>query len=985
MMLKFLRHTLLVVALMFLAVGANAQTVKKVIVSGVVTTAEDGEPLLGATVVTQSMAGVTTALDGSYTIEAEAGSVLTFQYVGCVTQTWNVPTDVAEATCNIALAADAQVVDDVVVIAYGTRKKGTVTGSVSTVKAAQIEKTPTAAFDQALQGQVAGLTVLSNTGEPSASAVMTIRGTNSINSGTAPLYILDGVPIAASDFNTINPADIESISVLKDASSTSIYGARAANGVIVITTKRGQIDDRPTIEFRTQLGISQVARGNWDLMNTAERIQYEKEIGLTSGQNYNLLSQINVNWLDEVYNSAAMLQSYELSVSGADEKTNYYLSGGYYSQEGTAAGSLFDRYSGRVNFDRRAAKWLKVGANVMFNYQNIQQADEGAYTLVTPISAARFMMPYWDPHRADGSLASISDGSWKGQGQNPLEWLENNPVSFKKYKMLATVYGEARPIEGLTLRSQFGLDYGHTTGFGVSYPSYAPNQGSGSASRSSTDGMQLTVTNTINYNFSKQTEHLHSFNFMVGQEGVDYHYEAFSVATAGQNNDLLTNISNGTRATSWSDTTDSDYGFLSFFGRAEYNLDSRYFVEFSARADGSSRFGASRRWAGFWSVGLMWNMRNEKFMESSSRWLTNAQLSLSTGTSGNSSIPNYVHSALVGGGLDYVGDAGIAPIQPGNEKLGWEKPWTTNLGAHFGFWNRLNVDFEAYYKQTSDMLMEVPKSYTDQGFGYYWDNVGEMINVGAELSVMATLVQTKNFLWTVNANVSYNHNEITELYNGVQEYERSNTNTKLVVGHPLGEFYINRYAGVNPINGDALWYDKNGALTTELRDEDKVLIGKSYIAPWQGGFGTAVSWKGLSLSAQFSWVADRWMINNDRYFDESNGRFASYNQSRRLLDRWKEPGDVTDIPRHGVYTEFDSRLLEDASFLRLKNVQLSYSFKVAPERIRTVIRGLRVFAQGQNLLTFTKFSGLDPEGTSNIYAAQYPMARQFTFGLDLIF
>ena len=984
-MLKIFRHSLLVVCALFVAVGAMAQTAKKVTVSGVVTAAEDGQPLLGATVVTQSMSGVTTQIDGTYTIEAEAGTVLTFQYIGYQTQTWNVPTGVKEAQCDIALQADAQVVDDVVVIAYGTRKKGTVTGSVSTVKAAQVEKTPTAAFDQALQGQVAGLTVLSNTGEPSASAVMTIRGTNSINSGTAPLYILDGVPIAASDFNTINPADIESISVLKDASSTSIYGARAANGVIVITTKRGQVDDRPMIEFRTQLGISQVARGKWDLMNTAERIQYEKEIGMTSGQNYNLLSQIDVNWMDEVFNSAAMLQSYELSVSGADEKTNYYLSGGYYSQEGTAAGSLFDRYSGRVNFDRRAAKWLKVGANMMFNYQNIQQADEGAYTLVTPISAARFMMPYWDPHRADGSLASISDGSWKGQGQNPLEWLANNPLSFKKYKMMSTVYGEARPIEGLTLRSQFGLDYGHTTGFGVSYPSYAPNQGSGSASRSSTDGMQLTVTNTINYNFTKQTSRLHSFNFMVGQEGVDYHYEAFSVATAGQNNDLLTNISNGTRATSWSDTTDSDYGFLSFFGRAEYNLDSRYFVELSARADGSSRFGSSRRWAGFWSVGLMWNMRNESFMESASRWLTNAQLSLSTGTSGNSSIPNYVHSALVGGGLDYVGDAGIAPIQPGNENLGWERPWTTNFGAHLGFWNRLNVDVEAYYKRTSDMLMEVPKSYTDQGFGYYWDNVGEMINVGAELSVMATLVQTKNFLWTVNANASYNYNEITELYNGVQEYERSNTNTKLVVGHPLGEFYINRYAGVNPINGDALWYTKDGELTTELRDEDKVLIGKSYIAPWQGGFGTALSWKGLSLSTQFSWVADRYMINNDRYFDESNGRFASYNQSSRLLDRWKEPGDVTDIPRHGVYTEFDSRLLEDASFLRLKNVMLSYSFKFAPERKRTVIRGVRAYAQAQNLLTFTKFSGLDPEGTSNIYAAQYPMARQFTFGLDLTF
>ena len=205
------------------------------------------------------------------------------------------------------------------------------------------------------------------------------------------------------------------------------------------------------------------------------------------------------------------------------------------------------------------------------------------------------------------------------------------------------------------------------------------------------------------------------------------------------------------------------------------------------------------------------------------------------------------------------------------------------------------------------------------------------------------------------------------------------------MGESLGQFYINRYAGVNPANGDALWYDKKGNITTELRDEDKVLIDKSYHAPWQGGFGTALTWKGLSLSAQFSWVADRWMINNDRYFDESNGRFASYNQSRRLLDRWKEPGDITDIPRHGVYTEFDSRLLEDASFLRLKNLMLSYSLPQSVLRKSKAFSGVRVYAQGQNLFTLTKFSGLDPEGTSNIYAAQYPMARQFTFGLDLTF
>ena len=960
-----------------------SQSSGNVTVSGTITSADDGEPLIGVSVVSDSFQGVNSSIDGTYTIEVKGGSVLTFSYLGFKSVEYKVPSDNKTVTYNLSMESESESIDDVVVIAYGVRKKGTVAGSVSSVKTEKIEKTPTAAFDQALQGQVAGLSVLSNTGEPSASTVMTIRGTNSINSGTAPLYILDGVPISSSDFNTINPADIESLSVLKDASSTSIYGARAANGVIVITTKRGRMAERPRIEYRMQMGISQVASGKWDLMNTAERIAYEKEIGMTEGQNYNALSKIDVNWMEEVFNSSALLQSHEISVSGADEKSNYYISGGYYNQDGTAVGSMFERFSFRSNFDRKAASWLKVGSNTMLNFQNIKQADEGAYTLVTPISAARFMMPYWDPYRANGELASIADGSWKGNGQNPLEWLENNPVSYKKYKLLTTVYAEATPIEGLTLRSQLGVDYSHTTGFGVSYPSYAPNQGQGSASRSSTDSYTLTNTNTANYQFRLDEDH--SFNFLLGHEGIVSHSEAFSLMTKGQNNDRLTNISTGTRATSWSDTTDSDYGFLSFFHRGEYNYSNKYFVEYAARLDGSSRFGADRRWAAFWSVGFMWDLRNEDFMDSASSWLTNAQISLSTGTSGNSSIPNYEHMALVGGGLDYVGNAGVGLAQPGNEDLGWEKPWTSNFAIHAGFWNRLNVDAEFYYKRTSDMLMQVPLPYSTSGYGFYWDNVGTMVNVGAELSLNASLISTEKFQWSVNANVSYNHNEITELYNGVTEYELSNTNTKLVVGHPLGEFYINRYAGVNPANGDALWYDKNGELTTELKDDDKVLIGKSYYAPWQGGFGTAVSWKGLSLSAQFSWVADRWMINNDRYFDESNGRFAPYNQSRRLLNRWKQPGDVTDIPRHGVYTEFDSRLLEDASFMRLKNLMLSYNLPSDVIKKSRVFSGLRIYAQAQNLFTFSKFSGLDPEGTSNIYAAQYPMSRQFTFGLDLTF
>ncbi|MDE7128077.1 MAG: TonB-dependent receptor plug domain-containing protein, partial [Bacteroidales bacterium] len=340
--------------------------------------------------------GVSTSVDGDYSIEVAPGTKLIFSSIGFLDEEFTVGPGEPEIRHDVVMQTENTRLDDVVVIAYGVRKKGTITGSVATVKSQAIESTPTAAFDQALQGQVPGLMVLSNSGEPSAAATMTIRGTNSINSGTSPLYVLDGVAISASDFNTINPSDIESLTVLRDASSTSIYGARAANGVIVITTKRGRQSDRPFINYRMQLGISDLAYGNWDLMNTAERIQYEKEVGLTDGKDYNILSMTDVNWLDAVYNNAALLQSYELSVSGASEKTNYYFSGGYYDQEGIAPGSDFKRYSMRFNIEQQMAKWLKMGTNTMLNYQGIAQADEGAYALVTPISAARFMLPYWN-------------------------------------------------------------------------------------------------------------------------------------------------------------------------------------------------------------------------------------------------------------------------------------------------------------------------------------------------------------------------------------------------------------------------------------------------------------------------------------------------------------------------------------------------------------------------------------------------------------
>lgn len=968
---------------LFMLIVPQSFWAQSFVVKGQVTSHEDNEPLIGVAIMQEGTTnGVVTDFDGNYAIELKGvdKAVLVFSYIGMKTQLHTVNN--STGILDIVMQSDAEVMEEVVVVAYGTRKKGTIAGSVSTVKSDKVANVPAAGFDQALQGQTPGLTVLSNSGEPSKAATFQIRGTNSINSGTAPLFILDGVPITSSDFNTISPSDIESISVLKDASSTSIYGARAANGVVVITTKRGTAMDKAKVVLRTQVGFSELAGNNWTLMNTAERIQFEQELGLDKGQDYDKLRLTDVNWQEAVFNDRAMLQNYDLSISRATDKLNYFVSGSFYDQDGIAQGSTFRRYNLRANADVKASNWLKVGTNSMVAYEEVQQAEDGQYALYTPISACRFMLPYWNPYREDGSIASSKDGSWTGTTYNPVEWMENNPVLNKKYKALTVLYAEITPIENLTIRSQFGVDYSHSTADMKSYPSFPGNNGIGNAGRSSYDMMSLTITNTANYRFNLKDRH--SFNVMLGQEGVDYRSEGFQVVTSGQNNDFLTDLASGTRASMWSNSF-SSYSYLSFFGRGEYSFDDCFYADFSIRADASSRFGKNGRWGTFWSVGLMWNLKQEEFMKRFD-WLTTAQIAFSTGTSGNSEIPNYDHLELVGGGANYMGTAGIAPISEGNPDLGWEQLWATNLAFHLGFFNRVNVDLELYNKRTSNMLMLVPQSYSNNGFGSRWDNVGVMINRGAELAVNADVIRTRDFTWNVNANVSYNKNEITELYNGLSEYEIAGTSTKLVVGHSVGEFYTNRYAGVNPANGDALWYTKEGELTTEYNESDKVMVGKNYIAPWQGGFGTTLSWKGFSLNAQFSWVADRWMFNNDRFFEESNGLYTVYNQSRRLLyDRWKKPGDVTDIPRYGITPQMDSRFLEDASFLRLKNLTLGYAVPQNWLEKTHFFDSARIYVQGQNLLTFTKFSGIDPESSSNIYAAQYPMSRQFTLGIELSF
>lgn len=956
-------------------------------VTGQIISADDNQPVIGVSIIEKGTTnGVITDVDGNYSIMVtKSPTSLQFSYIGMKT----VEKEFTAATrFDLKMESSAEMVDEVVVVAYGVRKKGTTTGSMSVVKDKIMEAVPTPSFDQALQGQASGLQVLSSSGEPGAVANFKIRGINSINAGTEPLFILDGVAVSSEDFSAINPSDIESVSVLKDASSTSIYGARAANGVIVITTKRGRVGDNGKIAVRAQYGVSSLAYGKWDVMNTTERLNYEEEIGLRKAGSYDreLLERTNIDWRDVVYNDAASFYSTEIQTSGATQGGfNYFISGNIFSQDGIAVGSSYDRYTFRANLEAKINNWFKVGSNATFAYEKISEAQEGEYTTSTPISASRLMLPYWNPYKEDGSWASAADGSWTGSNVNPMEWQTTNWNDTNKWKVIATAFAELRPLPGLTLRTLGGIDFLDMRSNNETSPDFVGNQGEGAIGRGFSRATNFTWTNTISYLFDIKDDH--HFNVLLGQEAVDNQSDAFSVIGRGQTNSYLVNLSAATRADI---PTDSRSGstYLSFFGRAEYNYLGKYFVDLSARRDASSRFGTNSRWANFWSVGTMWNAKAESFLENVS-WLDNAQLLASIGTSGNSSIPDYDHLALVAGGPIYGLEGqvlpGLAPYSKGNEDLTWEKTTILNITMKLGFLNRFNLTAEFYNKYTSDMLMAVPVSVVG-GYSTRWSNMGAMVNRGVDLDLNVNVLKFKDFLWTVSANASYNKNEIKELYEGRDEYELSTTGLFLKKGHSFGEFYTNRFAGVNPANGDALWYDKNGNLTNECLDEDKVLVGKSYIAPWQGGFGTSLSWKGLTVSTQFSWVADRWMMNNDRYFNESNGTFVNYNQSKKMLyDRWKKPGDVATVPRYGIAAQLDSRFLEDASFLRWKNLMVSYTLPANLLAPLKVVENIRVYAQGQNLLTFTKFQGMDPESSMNIYAAQYPMSRQFSIGLEIGF
>ena len=977
------RKFMLLLTCLFIGIGLVTAQVTKV--TGTVISEEDGLPVVGASILVKGTAvGTVTDMDGKFQLPnvPSSAKTLVISFIGMQSQELPI-----KQTMNVILKPDTETLEEVVVLGYGSGKKiGSIVGSVAKVNSEKLSAKPVANAMDALQGQVSGLQVYTSSGEPGSSSSSYIRGVGSLTADNEPLYVLDGTPVSSSVMVMMNPNDFESVTVLKDASATSIYGSRAANGVIYITTKRGKIGEKAVITASGNYGTARLARRVSNPMNSTELLNYQLSHGIIKQETYDkyINSGIDTNWEDYFFKDDAPTYQANLSIQGGSNKTMYYVSGSYYFQDGITPRSEYNRYTFRSNLESRPTDWLRFGANFgatydeqqtsLFTYQGSNDLNGGIFgTILNPT--------YYNPYGEDGSKLDVIPGLNR---YSPYYLSDKQPSSSNTAQLDGTAFIQLNPIEGLTIRSQFGIeayDFRQTSKRLASHPNATQGGYTYEAFRRNA---KLTITNTAEYNF--KIKDIHDFTILIGQEGIKNDYQRFGSETTGQSDDRLSMLEAGTAATLLgADENDLyTYQFLSFFGRINYALNDKYFADFSIRNDASSRFGKDNRNAIFMSGGLMWNMKKESFLEDVN-FLSDLKLKASIGTTGNSSIGNYDHLALVGTNL-YNAQGGWKINTPGNGDLGWEKQTLANIGIEASFWNKYRIELTYYNKKTSNMLMDVPVPYTS-GFSSITQNVGSMTNSGVEIAVSLDLLKTKDWFVGFNMNYAYNKNKITELFYGYDEWAMPNYLVSYNVGEPV-QYYMAEWAGVDPADGQQMWYiPGTDGETTKEYDEERLqqATGKKRYAPHNGGFGLNVSWKGLSLNADFAWVLGKYMVNNDYYFAANPYNFAGYNQSKDVLNEWKEPGDITDIPAYGNVMQFDTHLLENASFLRLKNISLSYTLPKNWLLPTKVIQGVRIMATARNLFTITNYKGADPELDTNLTYGAYPNTKQFTIGAELTF
>lgn len=990
----------MIMACLFLSLGlALAQTS----VTGTVVSHDDGQPVIGASVkVVGSNGGTVTDVNGVFTINAHEGARLEISFIGMKTVQVK-----AARNMKVVMENDDNVLEDVVVTGYGSaRKLGTIAGSVATVSGKDIEKRPIANVGDAMQGQVAGLQVFTSSGEPSATTNMRIRGVTSIESSTEPLFILDGSEISQQTFLSLNPSDIEGITVLKDASSTAIYGSRAANGVVIMTSKKGKFGEAPTVTLSAQYGISKMTGDNAEMMDANQWLEFQEILNPSNITNANFQAMkdyyrkynIGTDWNDVFFGGSKPTSQIDVSVRGGGQNVSYLLSFGHYNAEGIIDDSEMRRETIRANIEANISSWIKIGANTNLAYTKYRTSLWGttSNSVYNKTYAARTYNPIQSYYEVKGlDTNDYANSTFEGYGDrldyfdiigyyNPYYISEWQPRISTRVRLNENMFVNLNPIKGLNLRSALGLDANDLRGSYQWTITEDPNVNpTGTASETFSRFYRWTVTNTGEYKFDVLKQH--HFTVLLGQETMTAKTVAFDATANGLTDNRLFLMSAGSEGEIPGHSKTEEVR-NSWFGMLNYEYSNRYFVDLSIRRDGSSLFGKNNRWATFGAAAFMWNITGENFMQGTKNWLNELQAKISYGTTGNSGLPsNYLSLGLVGSGPVY-GDlgSGTAIANPSNPDLTWETVKTFNVGISGKVFRRVTFDFEYYNKTTSDMLMNMPYSYTT-GFSSGWGNIGEMYNRGFDFNIGVDIVKNKDWYWNVRVNGNYNKNKITKLLNDADSYTTS-SGLRLEVGHSYGDFYLVRWSHVDPRDGQNVWLDLNGNETKVASDANMVMMNKSFIAPWSGGLMTTVSWKGIQLDLQFSGMFGRYLYNNERWFTE-NPTFASrLNQSTAMFNIWQKPGDITDLASvDATYYSNDDRLLENASFVRLKFLQLSYTLPKKLLDKTHFIKGAKVFFVGRNLLTFTGYKGYDPEIDSDYSLGNYPNTLQISFGAELTF
>ena len=1000
-------------ACLFLSIGmALAQSR----LTGTVTSAEDGQPVVGASVKAKGLnAGAVTNVDGEFTINVPVGTELEITYLGMVPKTVK-----AANNMRIVLESDSHTLEGVVVTGYGSaRKLGTIAGSVSSVSGDALSLRPSASVSDALQGQVAGLQVFTSSGEPSAVSSMTIRGVTSINAETEPLYILDGSEISSNTFVSLNPNDIENITVLKDASSTAIYGSRAANGVVIVTSKKGKFGEAPTVLVSAQYSVSEVAHDGTEVMDANQWFKFQEMINpsnlknesFQAMKNYYQKYNIGTDWVDRFLGNTSPISQIDASVRGGSQNTAYLVSFSHYDADGLYDDSNMRRETLRANLEFNITPWLKIGTNSNLAYNKTQTTlviNNDATSVYNKPWAAHAYFPTQTTHEILG-LAYNPDGTidyansaFNGYGEK-LKWYSLNlggrgsfdpdylaskqPEIQRRVRINENAFVNINPIKGLNLRSAIGLDWNDLR---VSYKAYnlvddgfGEQMPTGQASEQFSNFYRWTVTNTAEYKFNFLDDH--DVTVLLGQESMTNKTESFGVMRTGLVDNrlmLLSSTSNTSPLVPSHSITEEVRN--SWFGMLNYSYANKYFLDLSIRRDGSSLFAKDHRWGTFGAAALMWNVSNESFMDVTKDWLKDLQFRVSYGSTGNSGIDPYLALGLVGASSSmYIDASGTVIANASNADLTWEKVKTFNIGLSGRLFDRVDFDLQYYDKVTSDMLMSIPYSYTT-GFSAGYGNVAEMYNRGFDFTIGVDIIKNKDWYWNVKVNGNYNKNKVTKLFQGLDSYVLGDFQM-LEVGHDMGEYYMVRWSHVDPADGQSVWLDKDGNYTKIYSEANRVQTGKSWVAPWSGGLSTTVAWKGLQLDVQFTGMFDRYMFNNERMWLEDPQANGTYNLASSMLDMWMKPGDKTSIPAANAVRQADTMWLEDASFVRLKYLQLSYTLPKNWLDQTGFIKGAKVFLVGRNLLTFTGYKGYDPEVNSTKTFGDYPNTRQYSIGAQLTF